>query len=175
MGSRPGMDGRGAVLTPRFLRKGFEAEGSVTTPHSAADHRPWKPRSTRSRRLRSLLDTFCFARIAPTGAAAQLGTVSTQEFHRQDRQDRKDSPTFITSEELPDRNLPGRVSKSFRVRAVDTVSSFACFACFAVELHYSGSMERRGPKRPGFPCNHWLTGIKFPDFSAETASWRKRA
>jgi len=60
------------------------------------------------------------------------------KFHRQDRKDRKDSPTLIISEEFPDRDLPGRVSELFRVSAVNTGSSFACFARFAVELHCSG-------------------------------------
>jgi hypothetical protein len=43
-------------------------------------------------------------------------------------QDRKDSPTLITSDELSNRNLPGRVSKSIRVSALNTGSFFACSA-----------------------------------------------
>jgi hypothetical protein len=64
---------------------------------------------------------------------------SSQKFHRQDRKDRKESPSLIKSEELPDRNLPNRISEFSRVRALNMRSFFADFACFAVKLHCSGS------------------------------------
>ncbi len=64
---------------------------------------------------------------------------SDQKFHRQDRKDRKESPTRIRSEELPDRNLPNRISKFSRVSALKMGSFFADFACFAVKLHCSDS------------------------------------
>jgi hypothetical protein len=89
------------------------------------------------------------------------------KFHRQDRlsacdhaqagKDRKESPTLIRSEELPDRNLPNRISEFSRVSALNMGSFFADFApacpacrvsagrqsgaagrCFAVKLDCSG-------------------------------------
>ena len=72
---------------------------------------------------------------------------SSQKFHRQDRKDRKESPSLIKSEELPDRNLPNRISEFSRVRALNMRSFFADFAhqsagsglVPAVKLHCSGS------------------------------------
>jgi hypothetical protein len=59
-------------------------------------------------------------------------------FHRQDRQDRKEPPTLIRPEELPDRNFPNCVFEFSRINSLNMQGFFASFACFAVELHYPG-------------------------------------
>ena len=56
----------------------------------------------------------------------------------------KESPTLIRSEELPDRNLPNRISEFSRVSALPMGSFLADFACFAVTLHCSGSPRLAG-------------------------------
>ena len=70
--------------------------------------------------------------------AADFDSHSTQTFHRQDRKDRKELPTLIMSEELPDQNLPDHVSEFSRVSALNMGGFFAGFACFAVKLHCLG-------------------------------------
>jgi hypothetical protein len=61
-----------------------------------------------------------------------------RKFHRQDRQDRKEPPTLIRSEELADRNFPNCAFEFSRINFLNMQGSFASFACFAVELHYPG-------------------------------------
>ena len=66
---------------------------------------------------------------------------STQKFHRQARKDRKESPTLIRSEELPDPNLPDHISEFSYVSGLNMGGFFAGFACFAVKLHCLGSTQ----------------------------------
>jgi hypothetical protein len=68
---------------------------------------------------------------------------SSRNFHRKDRQDRKESPSLFISEKAPGRNPPEPFLQLFRVNALKTATSFACFARFAVELQLLGSWEGR--------------------------------
>ena len=67
--------------------------------------------------------------------------LSSQNFHRQDRQDRKESRVLFISEEPPGRNFPEPFFQLFRVSALKPGSSFACFAPFAVGLQRLGSFR----------------------------------
>ena len=112
--------------------------------HESSIPSPGTRECSGSRSSRTSLGSPISSSPAPTRRAIrlqQVGQSSTQpkKSHRQDRKDRKDSPTLIKPGGHPDQNLSGRSPDLLRTSPLNTAGSFADFARFAVELLYSGS------------------------------------
>jgi hypothetical protein len=135
------------LSSPRFAASPFARFTVSPFPAVAPAARLSSPKSPLPSALCLLPCAFCPrlfrlprtpAPLPPRSLATHVlrFTVFKPNIHRQDR---KDSPTLITSEEFPGRNLPGRAFQSFRVSALNTGSFVACLAHFAVQSKRPGS------------------------------------